>query len=279
MSGLLYIVSTPIGNLNDMTDRAKHTLAHCQLVAAEDTRVSKKLLQHFGISTPLMAFHDFSNDKAADALLEKVESGQHVALISDAGTPLISDPGFVLVKKAHDRSIRVVPIPGASALTTAVSVSGLPTHQFSFLGFLPPKQSQRVKALVALNQRADTLIFYEAPHRIVDSLADMVDVFGAEREACLARELTKTFETLKKAPLVELLEWVSLDSNQRKGEIVVVVEGAQAAAQQESLPDEAKQLAELLMNELPPKKASQIIASFYSLPKRAIYDFMLSLKQ
>ncbi len=275
MTGILYIVATPIGNLNDMTARAIDTLKSVDVIACEDTRTSSKLLSFFNISTPTTAYHEYNADTQTARLVERLQGGQSVALISDAGTPLISDPGYRLVKACHDESITVMPIVGACAVIGALSVAGLPSDKFSFVGFLPAKQHGRIEALKAYQAHGETLIFYEAPHRIVDCLADMADVFGGEREATLCREISKTFETIKKLPLADLLEFVKNDPNQQRGEIVLVVAGN---TQKEQKADYDEWLL-AIAKELPPKKASAIVADVLGIKKSAVYDRLLELSK
>jgi len=260
MEPCLYIVATPIGNLDDITLRARAVLSEVDVIAAEDTRHTKRLLQHHDINTPIRAYHDFSSDSAALKLLKIVEDGGSVALVSDAGTPLISDPGYALVKAAHERGVKVSPIPGASAVTSILSAAGLPSDRFSFEGFLPAKTTQRFNALQSLVYETRTMIFYEAPHRIVDSLQTFIEVFGAEREATIGRELTKTFETISNATLAELLDLTVSDSNQQRGEFVLVLKGYKA--DREDVSDESKRLMTLLEKEMPPKKAAKIAAEY-----------------
>ncbi|UYZ70655.1 16S rRNA (cytidine(1402)-2'-O)-methyltransferase [Moraxella bovis] len=275
MTGILYIVATPIGNLNDMTARAIDTLKSVNVIACEDTRTSGKLLSFFNISTPTTAYHEHNADTQTARLIERLQSGQSVALISDAGTPLISDPGYRLVKACHDESITVVPIVGACAVIGALSVAGLPSDKFSFVGFLPAKQHGRIETLKAYQAHTETLIFYEAPHRITDCLSDMADVFGGEREATLCREISKTFETIKKLPLADLLEFVKNDSNQQRGEIVLVVAGNTQKEQKADYDDWLLAIAK----ELPPKKASAIVADVLGIKKSEVYDRLLILTQ
>lgn len=275
MMGKLYLVSTPIGNLSDMTERAITTLKSVDIIACEDTRTSAKLLKHFNITTPTSAYHEHNADAQTQRLIEKLSTGQSIALISDAGTPLISDPGYRLVKAAHEHGIDVTPIVGACAVIAALSAAGLPSDRFTFAGFLPAKSHGRLKALESWCDRTETLIFYEAPHRIVESLSDMVSVFGANREATLCRELTKTFETIKKLPLGELVQFVQNDSNQQKGEIVLVVAGCDDAAHQSTDYD---QWLLAIAKELPPKKAAGVVADVLNLKKSDIYDRLLTLQ-
>lgn len=273
--GVLYIVATPIGNLSDITARAIDTLKSVDIIACEDTRTSGKLLNYFNITTPTIAYHEHNADSQTERLIDKLLGGQSLALISDAGTPLVSDPGFRLVKAAHEHGITVVPIVGACAMIGALSAAGLASDKFSFIGFLPAKSHGRQKTLEEWQNRTETLIFYEAPHRIIDSLADMVAVFGAHREATLCRELTKTFETIKKLPLGELLDFVKNDSNQQKGEIVLVVAGATDTEQE--VQDYDTWLLRIAQ-ELPPKKAAAVVADVLGLKKSAVYDRLLALQ-
>lgn len=274
---LLYIVATPIGNLADMVPRAIEVLQCADLIAAEDTRHSQRLFSHFNIDTPLMAYHDHSDDKRTGQLLQKLEQGQTVALISDAGTPLISDPGYRLVREARSRGIRVVPIPGPCAFVAALSAAGLPSDRFSFEGFLPARAGAREKALQTLAADTRTLVFYEAPHRVADTLEAMAAVFGSDREAVIAREISKAFETIHLAPLAELAAWVRADSNQQRGEIVLLVRGAERR-QSSELDGEAQRVMKLLMAELPPKRAAAVAAEITGVNKKALYNWSLEQK-
>ncbi|SHE97726.1 16S rRNA (cytidine1402-2'-O)-methyltransferase [Microbulbifer donghaiensis] len=274
---LLYIVATPIGNLADMVPRAVEVLQCADLVAAEDTRHSQRLFSHFNIDTPLMAYHDHSDDKRTEQILQRLEQGQTVALISDAGTPLISDPGYRLVREARTRGIQVVPIPGACAFVAALCAAGLPSDRFSFEGFLPAKPGAREKALQELAADTRTMVFYEAPHRVADTLAAMAEIFGAEREAVIAREISKAFETFHLAPLAELAEWVRADSNQQRGEIVLLVRGAERR-QGAELDSEAERVMKLLLAELPPKRAAALAAEITGVNKKALYNWSLEQK-
>ncbi len=274
MESGLYVVATPIGNLGDMVPRAVETLQSVDLVAAEDTRHSRPLLSHFGIDTPMLAYHDHSDSGALERIARVIEGGGSVALISDAGTPLISDPGYKLLRHAHEQGWRVLPVPGASAVVAALSVAGLATDRFRFEGFLPARGGARRSALEALAEVESTLVFYEAPHRIEDTLADMCAVMGEQRLAVLARELTKTFETVLRMPLGELLAKVRDDSNQARGEIVLLLEGARE--QPGEITPEVAQLLQLLAEELPPRKAAAIVAQHTGLRKKALYEYLLS---
>ncbi|BAU72682.1 16S rRNA (cytidine(1402)-2'-O)-methyltransferase [Metapseudomonas furukawaii] len=270
--GTLYVVATPIGNLDDITARALKVLREVSLIAAEDTRHSARLLQHFGIETPLAACHEHNERDHGGRFLSRLLSGENVALISDAGTPLISDPGFHLVRSAQAAGVRVVPVPGACALIAALSAAGLPSDRFSFEGFLPAKASARRGRLEGVREESRTLIFYEAPHRLLESLEDMRGVFGGERQAVLARELTKTFETLKGASLAELCAWVAADANQQRGECVVLVGGWQPPEGEDSVSAEAVRVLELLLAEMPVKRAAALAAEITGVRKNLLYQ-------
>ena len=277
-AGVLYVVATPIGNLLDISTRALEVLKTVALIAAEDTRHSKKLLSHYGIAATLLAVHEHNERDVTDKLLRRLASGEDVALISDAGTPLISDPGFYLVRAARQAQLRVVPVPGPSALIAALSVAGLPTDRFVFEGFLPAKQAARQQRLQALATETGTLVFYESSHRICDCLSDMAAALGAAREATVARELTKTFETIKHGSLAELVEWVQADSNQQKGEFVVLVQGARAR-ERSSIDAGAEQVLAVLLAELPLKQAAGLAAKITGLSKNVLYEHGLKLKK
>ncbi|WP_399359234.1 16S rRNA (cytidine(1402)-2'-O)-methyltransferase [Thiohalophilus thiocyanatoxydans] len=273
----LYIVATPIGNLGDMSQRAVEILQQVALIAAEDTRHSARLLQHYAVSTPCVALHEHNEREQSSRLLQRLANGESVALISDAGTPLLSDPGFHLVQQARQQGIRVVPVPGPSAVIAALSVSGLPTDCFKFIGFLPAKSVARRQRLAALAAESCTLAFYESPHRIVESLTDMAHELGAARAAVLARELTKTFETVRSGTLAELGEFVSSDPNQQKGEIVVLVEGAPAV--ESALDAEAERVLGILLAELPLKQAAALAARLTGGKKNQLYQRALTMKK
>ncbi|AFV00679.1 16S rRNA (cytidine(1402)-2'-O)-methyltransferase [Simiduia agarivorans] len=268
----LYVVATPIGNLGDMVPRAVETLQTVAVIAAEDTRHSSRLLEHFHIRTPLVAYHDHSDGQATQKLIDRLLAGESVALISDAGTPLVSDPGYQLVAAARAAGIRVVPIPGACALIAALSASGLPSDRFSFEGFLPAKHGARATRLESVKQETGTLIFYEAPHRILDCLNHMAEIFGPDRQAVVARELSKTFETFLSGSLAELVERVGADSNQQRGEIVLLVRGAPKQLEQSLSPD-AMRIMQLLAAELPPKKASALVEQIVGVKKKLVYQW------
>lgn len=273
--GTLYVVATPIGNLEDISARALRVLAEVALIAAEDTRHSVRLLQHFGIGTPLQACHEHNEREEGGRFLGRLLAGEDVALISDAGTPLISDPGFHLVRQARAAGVRVVPVPGACALVAALSAAGLPSDRFSFEGFLPAKSAGRRARLQQLGEDPRTLIFYEAPHRILECLSDLCELFGHERQAVLGRELTKTFETLKDLPLGELRDWVAADSNQQRGECVLLVAGWQAPLGDAAVSAEALRVLDLLLAELPLKRAAALAAEITGVRKNLLYQAAL----
>ena len=273
--GSLYVVATPIGNLDDISARALTILRSVALIAAEDTRHSARLMQHFGIGTPLAACHEHNERDQGGRFLARLLAGDDVALISDAGTPLISDPGYHLVRQARAAGIAVVPVPGACALIAALSAAGLPSDRFIFEGFLPAKAAGRRARLEQVKEEPRTLIFYEAPHRILECLQDMQSVFGDERPALLARELTKSFETLKGLPLAELAAWVAADSNQQRGECVVLVAGWQAPEGDEAVSAEAMRVLNLLLAEMPLKRAAALAAEITGVRKNLLYQVAL----
>ncbi|WP_394234613.1 16S rRNA (cytidine(1402)-2'-O)-methyltransferase [Pseudomonas anguilliseptica] len=273
--GSLYVVATPIGNLDDISARALTILRSVALIAAEDTRHSARLMQHFGIGTPLAACHEHNERDQGGRFLARLLAGDDVALISDAGTPLISDPGYHLVRQARAAGIAVVPVPGACALIAALSAAGLPSDRFIFEGFLPAKAAGRRARLELVKEEPRTLIFYEAPHRILECLQDMQAVFGEQRPALLARELTKTFETLKGMPLSELVAWVAGDSNQQRGECVVLVAGWQAPEGEEAVSAEAMRVLNLLLAEMPLKRAAALAAEITGVRKNLLYQVAL----
>ena len=276
-AGVLYVVATPIGNLQDLSARALHVLQSVPLIAAEDTRHSKKLLAHYGIGTRQMALHEHNERGITASLLRHLAAGEDMALVSDAGTPLISDPGFYLVRAAREANVRVVPVPGASALIAALSVAGLPSDRFLFEGFLPSKQAARQQRLQALAAVTVTLVIYESSHRICASLCDMVDCLGGSREATVARELTKTFETILHGSLDELLQRVESDADQQKGEFVVLIHGAQAR-ERSAVDAETLRMLEVLLAELPLKQAAGLVAKISGLSKNVLYEEGLKLK-
>ena len=275
--GALYIVATPIGNLADMSRRAVEVLGAVDRIAAEDTRRTGRLLQHYAIQTPMLALHEHNERELAAHLVEQMQQGLTLALVSDAGTPLISDPGYNLVRQARAAGVQVVPVPGPSALIAALSVAGLPTDRFVFEGFLPSRQMARKARLETLRPESRTLVFYEASHRILDCLKDMLVAFGVERQAVLARELTKQFDTVRAGSLQELLRWVDDDPNQQKGEFVVLVEG-EPAAEAHAVDAEAERILTVLLDELPINTAAKLAARITGLNKRALYERALQIK-
>ncbi len=268
--GTLYVIATPIGHLADLSPRARQLLGSVDLILCEDTRSSATLLRHAGSDRPLRALHEHNERASVEPLLARLREGASMALISDAGTPLVSDPGYRLVAAARAAGVAVSPVPGPCALIAALSVAGLATDRFSFEGFLPARSGPRREALQALRSEARTLVFYEAPHRIVETLADLATVFGPERAAALCRELTKTFETVLSGTLAELQAKVAADSNQQRGEIVLVIAGAPA---QDAGPvlAAAQDLYRLLLEELPPSRAAKLAAKIHGVPRRDLY--------
>jgi len=273
--GILYVVATPLGNLDDISRRALKVLAEVDVIAAEDTRHSRTLLSKYDISTRCVAVHEHNERHVTDKLVADLCEGKNIALISDAGTPLISDPGFYLVATARKQGCAVVPVPGASALVCALSVSGLPSDRFVFEGFLPSRAAARKRHLQSLAHESRTLIFYESPHRIEASLQDMCDVFGGQRQAVLARELTKMFETVIAETLHDLLQKVQQDANQRKGEMVVLVQGAEPEKNQE----DAKfvEVLQVLLDELPMKQAVALTAKLTGGKRNQIYEMAVGM--
>lgn len=298
MQACLYIVATPIGNLSDMTPHAIDVLKQVAIIACEDTRTSGKLLSHFGIDTKgsqaddsdnadttskrtghnkLWAYHEHNSAIQTPKIIKMIEQGHSVALISDAGTPLVSDPGYQLVQAAHAANVTVSPVVGASAAIAALSVAGLPSDRFSFIGFLPAKTHGRQKQLTALQSRTETLIFYEAPHRIIASLEDMATIFGTEREVTFCRELTKTFETVHKSTLGSLVKFVKADDNQQRGEIVIVIAGVDVAQDTDDISIHDK-LLQRLLEDLSVKKAAALGSDITGAKKNALYQRLLTLQ-
>ena len=268
-SGTLFVVATPIGNLGDFSARAREVLASVAAICAEDTRRSGQLLAHFGVSTPLVALHEHNEDAIAQKVVGRLLAGESLALVSDAGTPLVSDPGFRLVRAARQAGVPVSPVPGASALVAALSVAGLPSDRFVFEGFLPARPKARREHLQALAGEPRTLIFYESSHRIEDALDDAVAAFGADRPAVLARELTKLFETVLDGTLAELRARVGVDADQRKGEFVLLVQGAGEDA--DARVAEGRRLYAKLSEHLPPSTAAKLAAELSGAPRKALY--------
>jgi len=271
----LYIVPTPIGNLSDITHRALTVLEQVDLICAEDTRHTGKLLSHYAISTRMMSVHDHNERQRVDSLVAKLEQGQSLALVSDAGTPLISDPGYHLVNGIRKAGFEVVPLPGACAAITALSAAGVATDRFCFEGFLPAKAVGKNSQLTALQTEERTMVFYESPRRICDTISEMINVFGPERHIVVARELTKTFETIHGAPAQELLDWLNSDENNRRGEMVVMVSGYKK--NDEGISPEVVDALKLLATELPLKKAAALVAKLYDHKKNALYKYGLEI--
>ncbi|CAH0993155.1 Ribosomal RNA small subunit methyltransferase I [Sinobacterium norvegicum] len=273
---VLYIVATPIGNLDDMVPRALKILQSVDVIAAEDTRHSSRLMQHFSITTPMIACHDHNEEYVAEKLIEKLRQGEQIALISDAGTPLISDPGYRVVTQVRDAGFKVVPVPGACAMVAALCASGLPSDRFIFEGFLPAKESGRRQRLQRVVDETATLIYYESPHRIVASLSSIAEVFGGDREVVLARELTKTFETIKALPVAEMVAWVESDRNQQKGEIVLLVRGAPKREQGEALDAETLRVLKILAAEVGDKQGAVLAAKVTGEKKNKLYKWLIA---
>ena len=276
MSGILFIVATPIGNLDDITFRAVETLKSVDLVLAEDTRHSQKILNHFNIKTPISAFHDYNEREKCNTVIDKLKQGDSIALISDAGTPLISDPGYILVSAAKKNSVNVVPIPGPSALIAALSASGIPSDSFSFFGFLPSKQNARIKTLKTFASRPETIIVYESPKRIMATLTDMLFVFGEEREVCLAKELTKTFETILTTNISNLIDYISADPGHQKGEFVLLISSTAKKGQLE-LDQQLDRLLPVLCSEMGSSKAAKLAAKITGIDKKYCYQRAIEL--
>lgn len=277
MTGQLYVVATPIGNMQDMTLRALDVLKSVDGVAAEDTRHSQGLLAHYGIRKPLLALHEHNERQASGKVLAQLQAGQNIALITDAGTPGISDPGAILVEQAHAAGIRVVPVPGPSAVVTALSAAGLLNGRFLFHGFLPSKAGARRAELEALQEQSANLVFYEAPHRVLETVSDMAELLG-ERTLVIARELTKTFETIHRLPLPQAVEWMRADSNRQRGEFVLIVSGAVEVHEDQLAPATLKTL-QILLAELPVKQASKLAAEITGEKKNRLYEAALNLKK
>lgn len=276
-SGCLFVVATPIGNLADITLRALEILKSVDLIAAEDTRHSQYLLNHYGIKTPLISLHEHNEAQRIAELLPQLHAGKQIALITDAGTPLISDPGNRLLQAVHQAKLSVSPIPGACAAISALAVSGLPAEHFVFEGFLPAKASARRQRLTELSSETRTLIFYEAPHRMTALLADLIQVYGGERLATIAREMTKTFETIRQDQLQILQQWITEDPQQRKGEFVIILQGAAPAIAADE--PEAKRILNILLAELPLKQAVALTAEITHLKRNALYQHALQSRK
>ena len=276
MTGTLFIVATPIGNLDDITFRAVQVLKSVDIVLAENTRHSKKLLLHLDISKTIRAFHEHNEREKTNAIISEIRSGKSIALISDAGTPLISDPGYFLVAQAKKEGLKVVPIPGPSALITALSASGLASDSFTFLGFLPSKQTARVKLLKSLVGRTETSIFYESPKRILATLTDMHSIYGDSREVCLAKELTKVFETIQTGSIPNLIDYLTIDQNHQKGEFVILISATDKIDIAEA-ETQLNSLLPILCAELGASKAAKLAAKITGIDKKQCYKRALDL--
>ena len=268
----LYVVATPIGNLEDLSHRAVRILSEADLIAAEDTRHSRMLLSHYNITTALQAFHEHNEVQLENRILEKIANGETIALISDAGTPLISDPGYRLVRAARQAGLAVYSVPGPSAITAALSVAGLPPDRFAFEGFLPSKAAARKKTLEELCQETRTLVFFESSHRIKAAIRDMSEIFGGQRLVAVCRELTKKFETVIRVPLAEMGELLVSDINQTRGEFVIVVDGYEGS-EDEALSD-AHQMASALLEYLPASQAARVAAKLNGVSRRRVYQLL-----
>ncbi len=275
-TGRLYVVATPIGNLGDITLRAVEVLKRVDLIAAEDTRHTAGLLSHLGIDAKTLSFHEHNERQRSQQLVELLLAGKEIALVSDAGTPLICDPGYRIVSACRERGVDVIPLPGASAVIAALSASGLPTDRFLFEGFLPRTQVKRRKRLQQLIDFPSTLVFYESPHRILHCLDDMRSLFGEDRRVVVARELTKRYETIIDQPLGRLLQTMTADNNQQRGEFVVMVA---ASENRVTLPGSVERVLQILADEMPPNQAARVAARISGQPKRELYQLLLKMKE
>ena len=276
MSGILYIVATPIGNLSDITIRAVEILKKVDAVLAEDTRHTKKLFDHYEIDSPLVAFHEHNENEKVDYILAQIGSGKSLALVSDAGTPLISDPGYNLVLEAKKNGISVVPIPGPSALIAALSSSGIESNNFTFFGFLPSKQSARLRLLKTKKSLNETIIFYESPKRILAALMDMLEVFGEKRQVCLAKEITKSFETILNDNLVNLIEYLTSDSSHQKGEFVIIISPVNKVDLDEAQV-QLEKILPILCSEMGASQAAKLAAKITGIDKKHCYKRAINL--
>ena len=276
MSGILYIVATPIGNLSDITIRAVEILKKVDAVLAEDTRHTKKLFDHYEIDSPLVAFHEHNENEKVDYILAQIGSGKSLALVSDAGTPLISDPGYNLVLEAKKNGISVVPIPGPSALIAALSSSGIECNNFTFFGFLPSKQSARLRLLKTKKSLNETIVFYESPKRILAALMDMLEVFGEKRQVCLAKEITKSFETILNDNLVNLIEYLTSDSSHQKGEFVIIISPANKVDLDEAQV-QLEKILPILCAEMGASQAAKLAAKITGIDKKHCYKRAINL--
>jgi 16S rRNA (cytidine1402-2'-O)-methyltransferase len=275
--GILYVVATPIGNLEDLSTRARAILSEVDVIAAEDTRHTGKLLQAIGCSTPSISLHEHNEQQRTAELLMRLHTGANVALVSDAGTPLISDPGFNLVRELVSHGVRVIPVPGACAAIAALSVAGLPTDRFVFEGFLPNKSSKRKEHLSSLNHETRTMVFYEAPHRIAEALHDLAEVFGGDRNAVVCRELTKLYETSYYGTLTELNDRAATDADMSRGEIVIVVAGCEMQ-EVAATTLAAEQVLDVLLKELPASKAAKLAAQICNADRAQLYELAVRRK-
>jgi 16S rRNA (cytidine1402-2'-O)-methyltransferase len=276
-AGALYLVATPIGNRKDITFRAIEVLKSVDLIAAEDTRHSGHLFQYYQIQTPTLSLHTYNEASRTVLLCDRLKDGMNIALVSDAGTPLISDPGYTLIRAVRELGIRIIPIPGPSALIAALVVSGLPTTRFVFEGFIPPKGEARQKYLFALRDETRTIILYESVHRIVNLISLLKEVFGENREISVCRELTKQFETVKTGYIDEVYEWLLGDIHQQKGEFVIIIHGS--SEKKEVISEKHRETLQLLLQELPTKQAVILAVKITGLPKKKLYDLALSLNK
>ena len=276
--GILYVVATPIGNLGDITLRAIETLKIVDAIAAEDTRHTSGLLSHFGISKKLIAVHEHNEQQSAEKLVLALKNGDNIALVTDAGTPAVSDPGAIVVKVVREAGIKVVPIPGASAVVTALSASGIAQNGFYFHGFLPASGAARRKTLEQLKSQMVTIVLYEAPHRIVECVEDLAKILGGNRQITFCRELTKTFETIYTCPVSLASAWLQADANQQRGEFVLLIEAAPVVETQE-ISDEARRVLKCLLAELPLKQAVALATDITQFKKNDLYELALALKQ
>ncbi len=278
-NGVLYVVATPIGNLGDMTTRAIETLKMADKICAEDTRNTRKLLSHFNIQGDLFALHDHNEQQKIEQIKYWLDDGENIAIVSDAGTPLISDPGYHVVNALSDEDYKIVPIPGASAIITALSIAGLPTNRFSFEGFLPAKSSAKIKALEENLNEPRTQVYYESSHRIVDTIHAMCEVFGELRNVVLARELTKLYEQVFRGTLSQLEEWIEEDAVHQKGEFVLIVAGADLTNNSENDTIETEKMLSVLLDELPVKQASSLVAKITGKKKNDLYRQAMGIKK
>ncbi len=273
---VLYIIATPIGNLNDISVRAIETLKSVDIILAEDTRHSKKLLSHYNISTPIQSYHEHNERKKASSVIDSLKSGLKVALISDAGTPLISDPGYVLVKQAKDSGIEVSPIPGPSALISALSASGIASDSFSFFGFLPTKSTARVKAIAAIAHAEETVIFYESPKRVLASAIEISSVLGGDRLVCFAKEISKSFETIITATIAEVINYLESKTEHQKGEFVIIISAADKKKRSQS-EKQLDKILPILLSEMGASKAAKIASKITGIDKKYCYQRAIDL--